>query len=952
MADFPEFEEVGAPSRSPGGLLSPTGGVRVEPSLRAGDPFPEFEEVQAPSADVGGAVSAVSKRAVGAFAQTAPIIPGVVMGAKLGALVPPPFTGPAMAAGATIGLTSALLFGNSAAELLEDADLAVSDIKHLPPGERPFGAAGEVLGGSAPFLGAPLMAARLGLRLPTSFAGDFLNSIITSAERSPVAFAALEASSTTSAALASGITEAVAPDRPLLRAAAEVSAGLFSPTRIAATLTEKVARPITAFVKTLTPGGRMTQAAKFLQEAVETAGEDPASIMAILREADVPGVGGPQLSAAQKSGSRALAEFEADIRAINQKFGADVARQSSDALEATSRAIALLRGTGDPGALRVAAEMRKDQFKTMLQTRLDAGIREVADKAAQISTDTPATRAALSREAEGILDDVLKRSRKVESELWQAVPNLPLQATGADRTLARWSKLRGEMLERATLDPVLTGTVADLRAAKEVMTKAAHGEAVDAAELAKAQARFSVDHLRKVRSESLDLARQADKAGRRNDARIYGEMAESVLDDLAEAGVSGPGTPLEEARTFSRELNDVFTRTFVGKAEAVGKFGGEVIPPELLLRRALATGEELGALQMRQIEEATRFLADRGRGTPIDSTSFNTIMQAQERIIRLAAAQAVTRDPATGVIQNVSPDKLRAFMTRNEEILQRFPETQRVLQEAVETEVGHRILEAQVKRASTYADKKAIVSKLLDVENPSDAVRGALHSRNPIGQIGAMARLAKQGGPDAVDGLRAALWEDAFRSATMPGGQTSMSHLVSALDDPIRPGNPSLVRLMRQQGLLTAPEGELVQGMVERIRKIELARTARPTGSPPVEQTDAIIDTMIRVVGSRAGSSVAGGRTGPQLIAAKRGSEAARAFFEKIPGLKVQNLLIAALRGDPISPGAARYTLLETLLERPTSPARAEDALRQVHAYGVQAGMLATGGYQVEGEQP
>ena len=62
----------------------------------------------------------------------------------------------------------------------------------------------------------------------------------------------------------------------------------------------------------------------------------------------------------------------------------------------------------------------------------------------------------------------------------------------------------------------------------------------------------------------------------------------------------------DDARGFTREFHDAFTRSFVGQADAVGKYGDR-IQPEIPLRRAFATGKEIGHLQLQNIENATRF---------------------------------------------------------------------------------------------------------------------------------------------------------------------------------------------------------------------------------------------------------------------------------------------------------------------------------------------------------
>lgn len=73
----------------------------------------------------------------------------------------------------------------------------------------------------------------------------------------------------------------------------------------------------------------------------------------------------------------------------------------------------------------------------------------------------------------------------------------------------------------------------------------------------------------------------------------------------------------------------------------------------------------------------------------------------------------------------------------------------------------------------------------------------------------------------------------------------------------------------------------------------------------------------------------------------QRASHAGRQLFGKVPEINLQQLLANAMRGDPIRPGAPRFSLLASLLEdNPTPKAYTAMALR-MHAYMLQAGLTA-----------
>jgi hypothetical protein len=101
------------------------------------------------------------------------------------------------------------------------------------------------------------------------------------------------------------------------------------------------------------------------------------------------------------------------------------------------------------------------------------------------------------------------------------------------------------------------------------------------------------------------------------DARMYGRMAEAALDDIglkagnAEEGIqlTANQKSLQEAHTFSRALNDTFTRAFAGDVLARKKSGAKRLPPELLANSILTGGGDATAFKMAQLEDAATFMA-------------------------------------------------------------------------------------------------------------------------------------------------------------------------------------------------------------------------------------------------------------------------------------------------------------------------------------------------------
>jgi hypothetical protein len=820
---------------------------------------------------------------------------------------------PALGAQA-LGFDAPLAFPTSVQSVfrggLADTGMGFREEKDLPQDQRPFAVAGEVVGGSVPFAGIPLGAALTGARLPATKVGNFLNKIIEFAATSPKTFVAGEAAGVTGAAAAGGFAEAAAPGNIGVRVGAEVAGGFFNPTRLAVGAAKGTVEGVRAALNSLSRSGRETQAAKALQEILNVAGEDPDLVAKLLRQSGIPGT---QMTAAQKTASPALIALESKLSQDSARFGNESRVMAEESLSTMRNMIVALRGTGDPAALSKAASIRARYHRTLISGRVQQAERETIEAAARMSTDNPSSRADISRVARESLESALTESRKVESELWEKLPkDIPINIGKAriHGIMPEIKRIRDQLLPEESLPPLVE---------KFVERMATENGATNFGEL------------RLFRSRMLSLAREAQAKSDFNDARIFGSLAEAALDDMNRAfeGASGGvlrtlGAGMEDynaARTFSRELHDTFSRTFGGKALGTDQFGGDRIPPELLLRRALGAGKEAGDLRLDELEQATRFLSRKGLGTPETEEAVGVMMDAQERLIRLAAADAV--DPNTG---RVSATRLGKFLRDNEKLLDRFPEARTAMQEALSAETGLSQIQKLAVVSERAIDTRTVFARLAKVENPVDAIQQAIRGRQPVRDLTAFIKLARgrSGGIEASDGLRGAIYDYAMRGT---GGEPSFDKMRKALFDPIRPNTPSVMDVMKREGLVTQIESEKLAKLLSAGRKIEAA-TASPEASlgAVIKENMPLLDTVLRVVGSKSAKAL-GGDT---LIAQSAGSKFLRRMFEKV-GLTGEDVLIEAAKNP---------RLAAALLEKPTSVAKEIRLARQVHAYLFQAGLI------------
>lgn len=807
-------------------------------------------------------------------------IAGGVIGGVLGTGAGPLGTVAGVGLGAGIGESLGRVY---------DAFTDVPTVDELPEELRPWGIGGEVLGGSiVPGMGPLAARGEAGVR--------WIDRIIQSAKARPIAYGVSEVSAATGAAAGAGVASELTGGNPGAELAGGIVGGVASPGSMALTLTSLAADSVGRVRQWASTAGRESRAAGELRTLFEQTGEDPAALAKALRgSANLPG---DTRTSAQLTGSPALQLLEAELSRRNSTFGRDAAQRGNDSLEVMRGLIGKLAASGDPAAMREATQLRQRYFETLISGRLQVAEQEAAEAASKITSDTPAARSALSRRAEEILSGALQQARNAERELWSKIPGhviAPRKALLAEATrIAKEDLLPGEKLPGAA-----AGFLGVIR----------HGRGPN------------VRQMLTFRSRMLDEGRKAAAASDMTQARIFGKLAEATLDDLE--GTIGT----DEARAFSRTLNDVFTRSFVGKALASEGSGASRIPPEVLMRRATAGPAEAVDLRLMELERAVRM------GSP---EAADEMLQIQERALRLAASEVV--DPNTGV---ASAPRLNRFMRFNEALLNRFPEIREVLQSVDSANQWLKATRESAKQATTAISREAAFAKVAQSENPIRAVSQIMRGNAPAQQFRQLATLARAHGDAAVQGMRSAVLQDAYERAGGTQGQFSFTTLRNALLEGPRPGQPSAVQLMRANNVMDADTASRLTRILDEADKVEAAMRTRPQLESLLANDSMLFDTVVAMAGSRAasaGAALTGNTGGHSIIIAGAGSKFARQMLSKVPVGRVQDILIAA---------AENPSFMATLLERAKSPQDKLRLARKMNAWLVGLGLTA----ESEGEQ-
>lgn len=748
--------------------------------------------------------------------------------------------------------------------------LTYTGIEEVPEEHRALARAGEVIGGAAPFAAAPFAVRRAIERVPEIF-----RPIVRAARERPRRFATAEVGGTVGAATGAGAAELAFPGDPTAALVGEVAGGFLNPTAALARFAP--VEGVQRVARSYTRAGREEAAAKAIQDVMIAAGEDPQRVAATLRQADVDGV---SLTAGQRAQSPTLLALERTLTGKNPDFDRAMRQATSDNIARMRDSVEQLRATGDPNLLREAARLRNTYFNRLLQDRFDAAQARMQAAAARLGGDP----AAASVQANQILEESMKDARAAERALWAKVPrDQPLDAQNTAGAYDNF--MAGSYAERPTPPSFISNFVQ-----RTSETGATSGELIS------------------FRSDM--LARARDQRAQKNwvEARIYEDMADGALADLA----AMPGPEMDEARNFSRQLNDVFSRTFAADAMAVTRTGEQRIMPEAVLQRAFGSGGTLANARFAELEQAAQF-------------TNRSMIHEQEDFLRAAARTVV--DPATG---RINARQLEGFLRENNTMLQRYPALRRELADASAAEQAFRQVESAGKASARTIEQRAAFSEVLRQDNPANAIHTIMNSAQPSRGFGQLARLARRGPPGAVDGLKASTLDYATHRATSAAGDFSFARFREILTTRAG-GRPGMLELMQQHDVISKPDADRLRMILRDATKIERALALKGHLGETVTSADAMFDLVVRAVGANiGGSSILSQGTGAPLVMAGAGVRAARNLFEKMPATRVTDVMIEAARNP---------AFMAVLLEKPQTPQRARELTRQVNAFLLQAGL-------------
>lgn len=899
-----------------------------------------------PEPGLGDYASTTATGTVAGAVRDAPTVAGAMTGFKLGmplALKTAPVLGPAAG---LIPLVTTGIGGYLGYQAGQAAESLIPE--ETDPRLVPYREGGKTFGSSIATAPAAFFLPTAG---PTaSRVAKFVSGIGETARRSPGVFIATEGVTAGTMGVAGGAAESYRPGQEGVRFGAELGAAVLTPTKLLLSGVDLAKTGLSSIKAGV--GGRSAaterKAVNLLLDALNKSGEDPQALIKALR-AQLPGTV-PTPTAGQKTGSQALMDLEASLGNHRAQFGGETAQQGRTAFLAYQALTEKLREIGDPQALRIVAELEQKRFDNMIETRLSLADANAAAKIAKITKDTPEARKQIGQLVKNETELALAEARDVESQLWtsalesltkpvtstqvakvpmgdvtrvvrQQVTRAPtlLPSATADTFLARASEMGPALFDE--IPPQVRKIMESFGVDQSAVTRFRNGKlSDDYLQTGQVPSMFMpkvreqpVQDLVNYRSTLLKMARDAAGSGDANKASFFSNLADGMMRDLDT--LQDP--MYDQARQFSRSLNDVFTRTYANTVGAVSKTGKDRVPPETLVLNAFSGNADQTAQRMKEIEDAVGFMRTQYREVVkqfgFDSpqaqqllplaraatTNVASVRDAHNRVLRLAAANSLETvfDQNKGTyVQKVNFGKLTKFAQQNAPLLEKMGIMGDLRDAAHASNLLTQVANENSVLSKTAKNQSAF-AKLLTAESPTVVITDSLNGRFPVKSINGLVDLAKKGGTDALDGLKSSLFDYAYTKANGYSGKFSPEAYASALFEPLGRNQPSLVNIMRSNGLMTLQEMSNLKKLITPMARIETAIKNNIPYEDVIQGADAVTDLALRVTGAQIGTAAAPGGPG-SLIAASAGSKAVRQIFDALPNATVRAILENAVK-DP-----------------------------------------------------
>lgn len=715
--------------------------------------------------------------------------------------------------------------------------------------------------------------------------------------------------------------------------------------------------------------------------------ENPENMQKILNDLQMD-LDLPPLTPAQLTGSPVLRLLE---NQVGKKLGSSSVDQEALAraqkgFEFTEQVIQALIAQGDPDSIRAATQIRADAIGSLIEQALLRANANAQTTASRLGNNQDFDVIGLNLKTQ--FDQIIKNANQQEAKLWSEVPKdmtIPVEGlfdavkaidekyflTAEDFPPAIATELRilkGQADEAAEADD--PSDMADVFGFKLSPSFNPTGDAGE----------VKVSTLTKLRSRTLDAARQAMRDGDRGKAKALGELGNAILEQLDQMAEGGDAA-YDMARAFSRGKNDAFRRTFLGDTMARDRDGGEVLEPSLLAGALFEGGADATALRFRQIQDGAGFVqkeldrlnVDEGLRIPLDDLEFGPVNQASldsalTQAVQLTAAKVL--NASTG---RINPQKAAQFREEYKVLLRNFPQIDTMLKDGRQFEDMVKLMEKNRGQYEKALKANTALGKVLRYESPTVAIAEGLGGTSPVDSLESIIRTVKKAAnpkyakrleaegvsaTDAMDGLKSAMLEWVWTNVGGSADKFNFAAGKKAMFEPLAKGKTtpasgrgartregaeqlgsqarqrqSVAQVLEREGVFTKAELDRLEYILDQGAKVQTAiRRGGAATDELIDEMGFFSDLLVRLGGAKFGTSLAqaSGMSSQGLVEAGAGVRFAQNKLQKTPaGSQLRILEKAVLEPE----------FMVKLLKKSKSEAQRAKDLKFLHAYLINAGL-------------
>lgn len=410
-----------------------------------------------------------------------------------------------------------------------------------------------------------------------------------------------------------------------------------------------------------------------------------------------PKTGKPVLTPGQRTGDLGFLSLERAVMESSE----ELVREADIQLAQTNAVIlASLKELGrEPTTAAIAPFKDKVVYlDTLMDTRVRIAAQRIDERITEFGPKL--TREEANRIAEEEIKKALTAARAQREQLFAVIPDdtaTPFESAKA--TYDSFLKKLGKP-ERGDV-PAIARRFLDSRSEEFFGTNLPVG-------FRKNETR--IRDLRGLSSKLREVARnsRAGETTNLNRARIADEIADSIIDDLANAR-AGPevAEALAFAVDFSRKMADRFNKGTVGKLLGRRVAGDPQVPASLTLEASIGVGGPKAREALDGIARA--FNSPEAPGSAVVAGAVDDFMRS--KFLKQAVQQG-----------NLSVKAAQNFLSKNEEILKRLPSLRRQINEVIES--GEKLAVVQRQRNRVSLDDPRVSKAIMLIERgPVEAFR-------------------------------------------------------------------------------------------------------------------------------------------------------------------------------------------------------------------------------------